>query len=572
VRFAAHEDQDEPCEVWSNADLPGGIYCDASFSFIRVKPETAQVVAADEWVEHDRENRLYIYEGEPDQAKLLELVQFPEMAAEIERRDAEAAAAKEAERRAFEWQAHLNAEYEERLAAVRAKPPLELAESDLKWLPIRERLQLENKIGEARYKMREAAVAEWNAFEGVATQEEVEAWKVRHAAAGPFPGTGHLNIVTSERFLATARKEAAEVNEIVRARRFDAASLDGKTPPDREWLVPGLIPAGNVTLLYGDGGTGKSLLVLQLAVTTAIGSLFFGRPVKKGGVEFLSAEDSRDELHRRLVDICKATGVSLAALTALHITSLVDADASLAREGGDVLAETPLYRKVDRILAETRPRLLVLDTLADVFGGNEVVRVQARRFIGMLRRLCLQYDCAIVVLAHPSLSGMDKGTSGSTGWNNSMRSRLFFSRVHDTDGSEMDEDARVLRVGKLNYGRTGLEIPMRWKAGVFVEEGGAAGPDPLSQQWKAERVFLEMLDRANGQNVRVSASSNAGNYAPKAFARDALRHGVKKRDLVEAMQRLLDSRKIENAPYGSPARMSYQLQRTHLPDVPAPPL
>src|SRR5258708_10061415 len=91
ARFAAHEDQDETFEDWGDAHLPGGIYCDASFTFIRVKPETAQVVAADEWIEHDRENRLYLYEGEPDRTKLKELVdQFPEMAAEIQRRAAEA--------------------------------------------------------------------------------------------------------------------------------------------------------------------------------------------------------------------------------------------------------------------------------------------------------------------------------------------------------------------------------------------------------------------------------------------------------------------------------------------------
>ncbi len=32
--------------------------------------------------------------------------------------------------------------------------------------------------------------------------------------------------------------------------------------PDRQWLVPGLIPLHNVTLLAGDGGLGKSILVM----------------------------------------------------------------------------------------------------------------------------------------------------------------------------------------------------------------------------------------------------------------------------------------------------------------------
>jgi RecA-family ATPase len=411
--------------------------------------------------------------------------------------------------------------------------------------------------------LREAAQTEWNAFAGVATQAEIDGWRMRHGAVAWSIDTAAISIVTSDRFLAQARTEATEVNERVDTRRFNAASLDGKPVPEREWLVSGLIPAGNVTLLYGDGGTGKSLLALQLGVSVVTGSPFFGRPIKQGGVEFLTAEDSGDELHRRLADICRATDIPLASLDELHMTSLVDADALLAVEAGDLMAETPLYRKVSRILAETSPRLLVLDTLADTFGGNEVIRAQARRFIGMLRALCLAYDCAVVVLAHPSLSGMDKGTSGSTAWNNSVRSRLFFARVHDADGSEPDEDLRMLRVGKLNYGRVGLEIPMRWKAGVFVDESGA-GPDPLTQSWKAERVFLELLDKANSRHEHVS-SKKAANYAPAPFAREALKQGVKKCDLVDAMNRLLDSGKIENTPHGSPSRMRYWLERVVFP-------
>ena len=41
-----------------------------------------------------------------------------------------------------------------------------------------------------------------------------------------------------------------------------ASALAKRTVARREWLVDGLIPARNVTLLSGDGGVGKSLLAL----------------------------------------------------------------------------------------------------------------------------------------------------------------------------------------------------------------------------------------------------------------------------------------------------------------------
>jgi hypothetical protein len=106
IRLAAHEDQDEPCEGWGNADLPGGIDCHASGGdpcFIRVRPETAHVVDPSEWIEHDKDWAYWFYKGEPDRARLQQLVDsIPELGAEIERRDAAAVAAKKAEREAFE--------------------------------------------------------------------------------------------------------------------------------------------------------------------------------------------------------------------------------------------------------------------------------------------------------------------------------------------------------------------------------------------------------------------------------------------------------------------------------------
>jgi RecA-family ATPase len=346
----------------------------------------------------------------------------------------------------------------------------------------------------------------------------------------------------------------------IRSQRIDAASLEGKPLPDREWLVRDLIPAKNVTLLYGDGGTGKSLLALQLAAAVVTGTHFFGRLVAQGRVEFVTAEDSLDEMHRRLAAIVHAGGGSLGAMTGLHLTSLAEADALLAvptDSRGGALATTALYSELEGVLAETLPAVLFLDTLADVYGGNEIIRAQARQFISMLRRLALRYGCTIIVLAHPSLAGMEKGTSGSTGWSNSVRSRVYLKRVHESDGQEPDEDARVLCVGKLNYGRVGLEIPMRWQAGVFVPAMGSSG-DPLMTGAKAERVFLELLTKYETQGRSVGVATGA-NYAPKLFEAEARGLGVSKRALRDAMSRLLDSGRIRNELQGPPSRQTRRL-------------
>ena len=118
---------------------------------------------------------------------------------------------------------------------------------------------------------------------------------------------------------------------------FSAAELEGQPIPARQWLVDGLIPSGTVSLLGGDGGTGKSLLALQLAVAVATGGAWLGLPVTSGRAIYISAEDDHDELHRRLSDITCAEGVTLADLDNLTVRSLAGEDALLAaldRSGG----------------------------------------------------------------------------------------------------------------------------------------------------------------------------------------------------------------------------------------------
>ena len=51
---------------------------------------------------------------------------------------------------------------------------------------------------------------------------------------------------------------------------FNPADWQGKRAPPRKSIVPDYIPDETVTLLYADGGTGKSYLKLQLAVARAL--------------------------------------------------------------------------------------------------------------------------------------------------------------------------------------------------------------------------------------------------------------------------------------------------------------
>ena len=96
----------------------------------------------------------------------------------------------------------------------------------------------------------------------------------------------------------------------------NAASLADKQIPQREWLVDEIIPMRQVTLIYGDGATGKTLIELQLSVAVATGTDWLGNLPKEGNVLILSAEDDIDETHRRLADIVAGREFNMADLGA----------------------------------------------------------------------------------------------------------------------------------------------------------------------------------------------------------------------------------------------------------------
>lgn len=346
-------------------------------------------------------------------------------------------------------------------------------------------------------------------------------------------------------------------HEPVRASRFFPASdLSGKPVPARHWLVHDLVPSGTVTLLGGDGGTGKSLLALQLAVAVASGGNWLARAVSSGGALFISAEDDKAELHRRLDDVVRAGGLRFEELERLTMRSLAGEDALLAMQNPKtgVLTASPLFAELDQRIGDERPALVVLDTLADLFPGNENDRAQARQFIGLLRGLAIRHKCAVLLLAHPSLSGLNSGsgTSGSTAWNNSVRSRLYLERIVQ-EGYEANPDARTLSTKKANYGRTGGEIAMTWRRGVFVADAPETGLDRMAASARAERVFLKLLGAFTEQGRRVNGNGGP-TYAPKMFADNPDSEGVTKRAFKAAMDALYSSGKIRNTTTGPASR------------------
>ena len=324
------------------------------------------------------------------------------------------------------------------------------------------------------------------------------------------------------------------------------ADLAGKPIPERNWLVYDWIPGKQVTLLYGDGGTGKSLIAMQLCLAVASDRPWLQLPTEKGRSLYLSAEDDEDELHRRFANIARGMSLDLHDFSNCHYLSLAGEDALFAVQdkSNQTMQHSPLFDAFCEAIKKYQPQVAVVDTLADVYPADENQRNAARQFIQLLRKPAIENNCSVIVLAHPSLAGLNSGsgTSGSTAWSNSVRSRLYLTRP---GGADTDPDLRILELMKSNYSRIGTTINLRWKHGVFIHQNGGAQLDRAALNEKAERVFLHLLDAYTEQGRPVNASSGT-NYAPTIFASDPKAEGITKAKFSAVMKSLFHKNIIAN--------------------------
>jgi RecA-family ATPase len=345
-------------------------------------------------------------------------------------------------------------------------------------------------------------------------------------------------------------------------------ALDGVDVPAREWLVADWIPHGVVTAIYGDGGTGKTLAGQMLMTAAAIdGGTWLGIPVTR----CRSFGVFSDELHRRQARIADHYRIRLADLTDMLCLSRVGENNHMVTFAADGEATlTPFWYEIRKRAKAHGARLILLDTLSELYPGDQNNAATVRAFVNQCcGRLARDCGAAVLLTAHPSLSGMStgSGTGGSTQWNNSVRSRLYLTRPKPADGDNPDDNARTMTREKANYAASGAgtEIRLRWERGVFIPEGSDSGGmveaiEKRTRKQQAQDAFLDGLRQANDGGRDLSDRKN-GAYAPKELVQYPACKGFRIADLEQAMSSLFADKRIAMVPFGPPSRGRKRLQK-----------
>jgi hypothetical protein len=335
----------------------------------------------------------------------------------------------------------------------------------------------------------------------------------------------------------------------------------GKKAPERQWLVKDWVTIGSATGLYGDGGVGKTLLLQQLQTSCASALPWMGMNAEPCESIGFYCEDPDEELHRRQEWINAGYGIEMGQATgATYVPRVGMANTLMTFSSKGIGELTPLYRQWREHALDMGVRLVVVDAAADVFAGNEIDRGQVRQFVQIsMGRLAMEIRGAVVLAAHPSQSGLTSGggTSGSTGWNNAFRSRMYLDYpksakpADGTDSEPPDTFARVLRRMKGNYAPPTGFIEVHWRNGLLVPDSATSGP-----RRPAAEVYLTLLATLDGEGKRVSPNWQAQTYAPTAFSKRprAERDGYNKGDFDRAQSDLFKQRKLEIKRVGPPSK------------------
>lgn len=205
-------------------------------------------------------------------------------------------------------------------------------------------------------------------------------------------------------------------------RLYSTQELLNLKPPS--WLVDGIIPEGGLAVLYAPPESFKSFVAIDLALCVATGLPWHGRSVEKGYSIYIAAEGGPG-IGKRARAWLQHRGIKASKP---DIAWLIE---SIAVQKGSADIER-LMERLDSEL-DVVPTLVVIDTLAVCFEGNENDNEDMGKFVGAINHLRHEYGTAVLAVHHTRLDGDRE--RGATALRGGLDTMLAIERPNMLDDS-----------------------------------------------------------------------------------------------------------------------------------------
>lgn len=218
-----------------------------------------------------------------------------------------------------------------------------------------------------------------------------------------------------------------------------------------QFLVQGLIPARDITIVWGKPKSGKTFWVLDLALHVASGKDYRGRRVEAGHVVYCALEGGA-AFPNRLEALRRAGTVAMEKdsfwLTTDRFTFLRIGKTGTVGGAGD------LIRAIKETLPEF-PKLVIIDTLNRSLHGSENTDADMSEYIGCVEDISETFDCCTIIIHHCGVSG-DK-PRGHTSLTGTCAAQLKVARV--SKSADLDQPAMIsTMIEHMKDGQEGQQI------------------------------------------------------------------------------------------------------------------
>jgi DNA-binding transcriptional ArsR family regulator len=253
------------------------------------------------------------------------------------------------------------------------------------------------------------------------------------------------------------------------------------TPRPVEWLVKDLIPARHATNLYGDSGTGKSLIALYLALCVIEGIPFLNFPtVKRGKVLYLDLELDAEIHTLRWWAIARGAGYETPPKGLRYVRWT---QGLIGHEG-----------ELWELIEQEQPALLIVDSF-----GKATGKPLDPDLAIALYNLFDALPVPVLVIDHTAKPNPEIPAESAREYGTVYKRHYARSAIQvDLQGSERGHIGVILRHQKSNFGRLAPEIPLTL---AFLEEDGVMLEVRLQYGGQAVQANAELFGR-RGEVVR----------------------------------------------------------------------
>lgn len=315
---------------------------------------------------------------------------------------------------------------------------------------------------------------------------------------------------------------------------LDVTVMSDVIEEEFEWLWENRIPLGEVSLVGGNPGDGKSTLSCELAAAVTNGAtLIGGGQGTKGNVLIIAAEDSVSKTVKRRL---RQSG---ADQSRVHVVQFAR-DEHENKRSVSLETDIPL---IEDLIRQHDFKLVIIDPISAYMGkGTDTYKDSSVRHVLMpLSDLAHKTNAAIVCIKHLNKSSNNTNAlyriSESIGFVGVARTVLFL-------GKDPDSEQRIIDVVKSNAGPKPKAIAFEIKEGRFVWIG--------ETDMNADRVLSKTSGEADGRNKLEEAEDfllETLNNCPRRgreIFRESRDLGISQRTLRRAKEKIgIESNRVE---------------------------